>query len=1073
MLGKPPAELATIVRKAAAGEWADFSRQADEEGRPGVEIEAGWIRRLLTERYPFHGELGDVSSREPQVLRIRGLRIRGILDLSDCRGPEGRGCRPLLLEKCEITGDSKAEGYADPSARYEPALKAAHARWARLELKDCKIPFLDLTNAELLGDLRIEGLASLSPEGQCWVRASELRVKGSVLIKSTNLRVEPAKKRDSDSRDYALHLWGARILGSFQITDGFVAKGGVNLDSSRIDNDLWAYGAYLEATEGHALSCQGCRVGGVVGLFRPVGARSPEPFRVKGAIFLWGMEVSGSFHLTGAKLEDVTAPFLTVGGDLKCTGSGSDDQGAFEAHTVNLKSCQVEGDCNFEGQIRQLVIRNSKLRSALTVQGVQGPVDLSDCEIGGSLQVRGSVREHDARLVASPLRVEGDASFQGGLGASIGLRGGRFGGNLTVQSKGSDLAAPGIQVGGEVTLDGDYPSLLVLSGGQFRSSLTLSVRLGARIGEGDAEEEVRVLSPLRGAQEAVIDLFGVEVQRDLNLDRVHFHLLDWSEVKETSRIRARPVGFYPGWHLAECLVRFPGQPDLLLFSFLYRPARRSDDKGAFVLLDGTSPPIHELNATGAIRLDTDARRRDYLRFFCAHVWGEEGPFTLVETLDELPSEGLEESTEIFPVRSREVEGEGRQDASPYQAVVWYGGHLFQADFWVLHSGMVEMEDDTPIQELQPELKVHYEKPVRRVRRGEDDGRPPRWPTPPTVQAPEGEDLWRDLDAAEAGPLLARLHRRFSSRGRIQLQRSKVGAFNRLGTVRGEPAVYLNGFEYGWIDPSEELQGIVTGGAATAQQQFSARAGQSGALKWLEGLLQGDVTDAGALAYPVDPSSDRPHYSPHPYEQLAGVLKRQGNSAKARAITLARLRRERDLLARWWLKPFLHLFDWGFGYALKPRRAWATFFLMALLGTLLVTGAQYEWLRFGGDGPAPGDAALVVKVTATAGAADARERTEPVFRATPSTRADRVLPMPPGLASEVPCGPLVSAPLYALDVFVPFLDLHQESRCTISARRDAWAWRWGLAAYRIFGWLVTTLLVLTLTKAVLWHVESRL
>jgi hypothetical protein len=81
----------------------------------------------------------------------------------------------------------------------------------------------------------------------------------------------------------------------------------------------------------------------------------------------------------------------------------------------------------------------------------------------------------------------------------------------------------------------------------------------------------------------------------------------------------------------------------------------------FWVIDGNSPFLHQLNAGGVpkdidaqdsvssattlgtprverlhsplIELDETTTGPDYLRFFCASIWGQEGPFMLVEGLD--------------------------------------------------------------------------------------------------------------------------------------------------------------------------------------------------------------------------------------------------------------------------------------------------------------------------------------------------------------------------------------------------------------------------------------------------------
>jgi hypothetical protein len=122
-------------------------------------------------------------------------------------------------------------------------------------------------------------------------------------------------------------------------------------------------------------------------------------------------------------------------------------------------------------------------------------------------------------------------------------------------------------------------------------------------------------------------------------------------------------------------------------------------------LNGTSPPIHEVNAKAPIKL-TDENVLYYLSFFCFFVRGEEGPFYVVHDLeDELLPEGFAD------VRSRMRHGTpsprdlfrrprlfGRDDKANWRAsaLIHYSNALFLADFLVYPTGMVEMFQDEPL-----------------------------------------------------------------------------------------------------------------------------------------------------------------------------------------------------------------------------------------------------------------------------------------------------------------------------------------------------------------------------------------
>ncbi|NJL27641.1 MAG: hypothetical protein HC897_06935 [Thermoanaerobaculia bacterium] len=122
-------------------------------------------------------------------------------------------------------------------------------------------------------------------------------------------------------------------------------------------------------------------------------------------------------------------------------------------------------------------------------------------------------------------------------------------------------------------------------------------------------------------------------------------------------------------------------------------------RGDLFRLNGTSPPIHEVNAKAPIRIN-DQNVLDYLRFFCFFVHGEQGPFYIAETLDDplLPRhmDAATKSVIEGTVRPASFEGLNKEGFFLCEAVVYYSNALFIASLTVQPSGMVNMLDDEPI-----------------------------------------------------------------------------------------------------------------------------------------------------------------------------------------------------------------------------------------------------------------------------------------------------------------------------------------------------------------------------------------
>ncbi len=217
-----------------------------------------------------------------------------------------------------------------------------------------------------------------------------------------------------------------------------------------------------------------------------------------------------------------------------------------------------------------------------------------------------------------------------------------------------------------------------------------------------------------------------------------------------SGVRKHPLSFYEESYFFEARVLAGGEVAGYL-TFVQHPH-------GLTLLDGTSPPIHRLNAELPVRLGDAARALAYLRFFCSAVQGEEGAFTLFERPEQLLPAAALESEDAAKAAREAVSAEVRAGGDPARpdedwmlwAVVKYAGSLSESRFRLQRSGMVEMLADEPV---AAKLSLHAEKFFGGLRRLVliESQEPPefrrdRWSALQLVAA-EG-------DAAAVGDLLA-------------------------------------------------------------------------------------------------------------------------------------------------------------------------------------------------------------------------------------------------------------------------------------------------------------------------------
>lgn len=160
---------------------------------------------------------------------------------------------------------------------------------------------------------------------------------------------------------------------------------------------------------------------------------------------------------------------------------------------------------------------------------------------------------------------------------------------------------------------------------------------------------------------------------------------------QTSKVAWRQLPFYDN----VVLVRVQDSlwtPNHLTIFYL-------TEQGNLFRLNGTSPPIHEVNAKAPVKI-TEDNVLEYLRFFCFFVRGEEGPFLIAEDMNnpDMPKNMDPKTKSVIEgtVRPATYEGKNEQGFFLCDAVVFYSNALFIANFAIQPSGMIEMLDDEPI-----------------------------------------------------------------------------------------------------------------------------------------------------------------------------------------------------------------------------------------------------------------------------------------------------------------------------------------------------------------------------------------
>jgi hypothetical protein len=131
-----------------------------------------------------------------------------------------------------------------------------------------------------------------------------------------------------------------------------------------------------------------------------------------------------------------------------------------------------------------------------------------------------------------------------------------------------------------------------------------------------------------------------------------------------------------------------------------------------------------------------------------------------------------------------------------------------------------------------------------------------------------------------------------------------------------------------------------------------------------------------------------------------------------------------------------LFDFTFGFGLKPRRALITFGICLFFGII---------------------------------ATSALDSLRPVSRSAPAGEGDATRVQTAVEGCNTAGDSFADRAIYAFDVFVPLIDVREE--CAFVIDEDAWFLRMAKAAYAALGWLVVSLMLLTFSGVLRRDIEN--
>jgi hypothetical protein len=933
---------------------------------------------------------------------------------------------------------------------------------------------------------------------------------------------------------YALDLRGTRIEGSVHLRPDVSAYGGVCLILSRVEGSLWCNGAKLIAVEDCAFSADYANIHGSI-YMRPYEAPvcdedaeidpdAPQPFpaptvefRIEGCFSLYSTKLGGSLYLGGATLmprvdgEDkglpsdevlLNAANAVIGGDcyLNCATSklpGSERQYHFKSlgkivfssarigrhlsfdgamvQEIHAENAEIGGDCSLSAPFDEAGPSAQLFHAAIAIHlngsSIKGDLDLSGARIGKPLCLSPGVSfsglpeliSHDdmatvcsndseplykrhlpsisTGIFAPGITIGGNCYFRAFKdkhgGKTSGLRFECVGRIFMISSKiGGSLIMEGARVVGPVER-----AAIDLSSSTFGGDVLF------RTWDQDSADSLPF--QLRGGQTGV-RLVGTRIAQKLNLNGSELYTEGVAVNAQNLEVGGKAsFGVFLGKRGGtRYLYRFAAFGQVSLTSATIRLGL--DMSGASLQTSG------EVTRPGALgpgtALDLKLAHCKFVRL-TTHAWdgGGETVFAatggVVLTNAEIDAELDCKHSYFFGPLCLDYARIGTS-VDLTNALLWSGSTAnIGSDAPARNIPRMHIE-----RSLKPDLSLHFaviagSLVVDCLGRCNQDG-----PGHITI----------DLRGLRVGELQDRGGNGWTTDGRVRfwMDGFRYARLPEVTPSRRTPTVstiFHRLLDQSWLPPAtDQTSSWRHASASTNLAPIDSEPSEEIAPSWAQGLFQSDGIWEDRLRWlnlqyylPGRPTKII-EFSPDAYGQLIRVLNANGSYDDARRIASAKLTHEVKLIRHGPLKFLWILFGIFFDYGFSGLRAISTFVLCIILGTLGVIYAEHV------NSPV-----LVLNTNLPETVLMMETEGAKVY----PLKAEKNATAP----EEIPCGGRIRPLLYALDVFVPVLDLRQQEVCSIG-HKHIW-WRYGQATYAVAGWVLTPLMLLTLTGVLRKHLEE--
>lgn len=597
----------------------------------------------------------------------------------------------------------------------------------------------------------------------------------------------------------------------------------------------------------------------------------------------------------------------------------------------------------------------------------------------------------------------------------------RISGRCDMELKTDELSCAGLSVEGNLTFRGTV-QVLNAAGLDVRRDTVLALNGldTCNLGGANVKGKLDISDTLFSKKESKkVSLRDADIGHMLVISPLYFQI---------TSVRQWSLTCYPGFTLSEILLPEDESHAIRTASFL---RKRKDVR----LLTGDSAVLHTLNRSIGFRVQDEKQAREYLRLFSAYTWADKGAFTLIERTAALPG-AFRGKVEIHPVALAKEKAGAPGEVFFFDSYVRYGLFLYKAQFEVRADGgvkmvtyeLVKLGEKDPVVYEQSEVP-EYAKPFRIV--ANRNNAPDFASEAETRIAPE-KFMQEVPDWSE------RLVKGRLSGVHFDLRDSSCGTLDdNAGRVwEGAPLAELEEFTYGvmFLPPR-----------AKVDDEEAAR------LRWLSGLPKQSrrqrLWSWGGRVLKVLPGRFAPHHDDdrpfraQPYTQLSKALRQRGDDEAARTVEAEKIRlaaydRASTIPGRFAMFCWWWPYGFWFRFGLSPVRAFGTLLLLWSVGFFAIKLLDENDL-------------LQANVNTVASAVVLRPKGD-VIPVVPQASGDMS-------AQKLPCGESIAPALYAAELLIPILNLHQVGRCDIRREESQDEHNVTLTfrnrSYRVFNWMV--------------------